>query len=69
MLPFQLYSFLLQLAFRSTQALLQQKKEQVKQLLFNHTPSNPSQTELETAITTYLRRTVDSFDISSCITV
>ncbi|KAK7582518.1 hypothetical protein V9T40_013963 [Parthenolecanium corni] len=56
------------LAFRSTQALLQQKKEQVKQLLFNHTPSNPSQTELETAITTYLRRTVDSFDISSCIT-
>ncbi|XP_065210500.1 uncharacterized protein LOC135838697 [Planococcus citri] len=55
------------LAFRSAQALLSQKKDQVKQLLFSPTPPSTSQTELETAITTYLRRTVDTFDITPCI--
>ena len=60
---------LLQLAFRSTQALLAQKKDQIKQLLFTPSSSNTSQAELEAAITTYFRRTIDTFDITACIEV
>lgn len=61
--------FLVQLAFRSAQALLMQKKEQVKQIFFNPSPSSSAQSELETAIMIFLRRTVDTFDITPCIEV
>lgn len=59
----------LQLAFRSTQAMLNQKKEQVKRLLFYPTPSSSAHVELEASICSYLRRTVDTFDLTQCIEV
>jgi hypothetical protein len=55
------------LAFRSTQAMLNQKKEQVKRMLFYPTPASSAHVELESSICTYLRRTVDTFDLTQCI--
>ncbi|XP_060880536.1 uncharacterized protein LOC132952291 [Metopolophium dirhodum] len=55
------------LAFRSTQAMLSLKKEQVKRLLFYPTPSGSAHVELEASICSYLRRTVDTFDLTQCI--
>lgn len=63
------FCFRFQLAFRSTQAMLSQKKEQVKRLLFYPTPSGSAHVELEASICTYLRRTVDTFDLTQCIEV
>lgn len=49
--------------------MLNQKKEQVKRLLFYPTPAGSAHVELEASICAYLRRTVDTFDLTQCIEV
>ncbi|XP_075238682.1 uncharacterized protein LOC142334491 isoform X1 [Lycorma delicatula] len=55
------------LAFRSAQALLNNKREQVCRLLLSATPPGLAHAELESAIATFLHRTVDTFDLSHSI--
>lgn len=55
------------LAFRSAQTMLGHKKESVKRLLLNPAPPSSAHTELEAAVSTFLRKTVDTFDLGHSI--
>ncbi|RZF43272.1 hypothetical protein LSTR_LSTR001533 [Laodelphax striatellus] len=55
------------LAFRSTQTLLNSKRDQVRRILLSSTPPGPAHTELEAAIAAFLHRTVDTFDLGHSI--
>ncbi|XP_039275827.1 uncharacterized protein LOC111052650 [Nilaparvata lugens] len=55
------------LAFRSTQSLLNSKRDQVRRILLASTPPGPAHTDLESAIAAFLHRTVDTFDLGHSI--
>jgi hypothetical protein len=64
-----------QLAFRSAQSLLALKKDHVRRILHIQppagtvTPSDPVAADLERSVAIYLRRTVDTFDLSKSVEV
>ncbi|KAK9501800.1 hypothetical protein O3M35_012467 [Rhynocoris fuscipes] len=55
------------LAFMATGGQLSTKREQVKRILLSPAPHSSAHKELEEAVATYLRRTVDTFDLTHCI--
>jgi hypothetical protein len=69
-----------QLAFRSAQSLLALKKDHMRRILHiqppagtpqvsTATPLDPVVAELERSVATYLRRTVDTFDLTKSVEV
>lgn len=58
-----------QLAFRSTFSLVSQKKDHIRRLLLNPAPVSSAHTDLENAVGSFLRKTVDTFDLTHCIEV
>lgn len=59
----------IQLAFMASGSQLSTKREQVKRILLSPAPQSNAHKELEEAVATYLRRTVDTFDLAHCIEV
>ncbi|XP_026685162.1 uncharacterized protein LOC108253426 [Diaphorina citri] len=57
------------LAFRSTFSLVSQKKDHIRRLLLNPAPVSSAHTDLENAVGSFLRKTVDTFDLTHCIEV
>uniref|UniRef100_T1IEX4 Mitochondria-eating protein n=1 Tax=Rhodnius prolixus TaxID=13249 RepID=T1IEX4_RHOPR len=55
------------LAFMASGSQLSTKREQVKRILLSPAPQSNAHKELEEAVATYLRRTVDTFDLAHCI--
>ncbi|XP_014282094.1 uncharacterized protein [Halyomorpha halys] len=55
------------LAFRASGTQLTTKREQIRRILLSPAPQSNAHNELEEAIATYLRRTVDTFDLTHCI--
>ncbi|KAG8320279.1 hypothetical protein J6590_072341 [Homalodisca vitripennis] len=55
------------LAFRSVSSLLTTKREQVTRILLNPAPLSSAHSDLEAAISTFLHRTVDTFDLTHSI--
>ncbi|KAI5715380.1 hypothetical protein M8J77_015127 [Diaphorina citri] len=55
------------LAFRSTFSLVSQKKDHIRRLLLNPAPVSSAHTDLENAVGSFLRKTVDTFDLTHCI--
>ena len=65
---------LFQLSFRSVSATVETKREQVRRILQlppSSSPHNlePAARELETALTAYLRRATETFDLSKNVEV
>uniref|UniRef100_A0A0K8SKS7 Mitochondria-eating protein n=1 Tax=Lygus hesperus TaxID=30085 RepID=A0A0K8SKS7_LYGHE len=55
------------LAFRATGTQLTTKRDQVRRILMSPAPQSPAHKELEDSVAAYLRRTVDTFDLTHCI--
>ncbi|XP_024083137.1 uncharacterized protein LOC106662662 [Cimex lectularius] len=55
------------LAFRATSSQLTTKKEQLRRILLAPAPQTNAHKELEEAVAMFLRRTVDTFDLTHCI--
>lgn len=55
------------LAFRSTFSLVSQKKDHIRRLLLNPAPVTSAHSDLENSVASFLRKTVDTFDLTHCI--
>uniref|UniRef100_A0A8D8Z4Y0 Mitochondria-eating protein n=1 Tax=Cacopsylla melanoneura TaxID=428564 RepID=A0A8D8Z4Y0_9HEMI len=55
------------LAFRSTFSIVSQKKDHIRRLLLNPAPVSSAHMDLENAVASFLRKTVDTFDLTHCI--
>ena len=58
-----------QLSFRSVSCTIETKKEQVRRILQLPPSQEPRVKEIEVALTTYLRRATETFDLSKNVEV